>query len=124
MAHAARRSDCGRVARMVLTMAMPWGWTCRIVLTAAGAVGVVTVAGCESSDDGASSIPPDQVTALLAEISPAARALLAAGLCPDKHRLIPRRPPKLSVSGLTPPNESRKPETPCDPIDLLPTAAP
>lgn len=51
-------------------------------------------------------------------------ALLAAGLCPDKHRIIPRRPPKLGVSGLTPPNESRKPETPCDPIDPLPTASP
>ena len=51
-------------------------------------------------------------------------ALLAAGLCPDKHRLVPRRPPKLGVSGLTPPNESRKPEMPCDPIDPLPTAAP
>ena len=51
-------------------------------------------------------------------------ALLAAGLCPDRHRLVPRRPPKLGASGLTPRNESRKPEIPCDLIDLLPTAAP
>jgi hypothetical protein len=51
-------------------------------------------------------------------------ALLAAGLCPDKHRLIPRRPPKLSASGLTPRNESRKPEMPCDPTDPLPTTSP
>jgi hypothetical protein len=51
-------------------------------------------------------------------------ALLAAGLCTDEHRLIPRRPPKLSVSGLTSPDESRKPEMPCDPIDPPPTAAP
>jgi len=49
-------------------------------------------------------------------------ALLAAGLCPDKHRLIPRRPPKPSVDGLTPPNESRKPEMPCDLVDSLPPA--
>jgi hypothetical protein len=45
-------------------MAMPWGWTRRTVLTAAGAAGVVAVAGCENSDDGVSSIPPDQVAAL------------------------------------------------------------
>ena len=51
-------------------------------------------------------------------------ALLAAGLCPDKHRLVPRRPPKRGVSGLMPPDESRKPELPCDPIDPLPTAVP
>ena len=51
-------------------------------------------------------------------------ALLAAGLCPDEHRLIPRRTPKISVSGLTPPNEGRKPEMPCDPSDSPPTAAP
>jgi hypothetical protein len=51
-------------------------------------------------------------------------ALLAAGLCPDEHRLVPRRPPKRGVSGLMPPDESRKPEMPCDPIDPLPTAAP
>jgi hypothetical protein len=48
-------------------------------------------------------------------------ALLAAGLCPDKHRVVPRRPPRRGVSGLTPPEEGRKPETPCDPI---PAAAP
>jgi hypothetical protein len=51
-------------------------------------------------------------------------ALLAAGLCPEKHRLIPRRPPKPGVGGLMPPTESLKPETPCDPIDRLPPAAP
>jgi hypothetical protein len=51
-------------------------------------------------------------------------ALLAAGLCPDQHRLLPRHPPKRGVSGLIPPDESRKPEMPCDPIDPLPTAAP
>jgi hypothetical protein len=51
-------------------------------------------------------------------------ALLAAGLCPDKHRLIPRRPTKPGLSGLTPPNESRKPGPPCDPVDPLQTAAP
>ena len=51
-------------------------------------------------------------------------ALLAAGLCPDNYRLIPRRPPKPVASGLMPPNESRKPEPPCDPVDPLPTAAP
>ncbi|MBN9519277.1 hypothetical protein J0H58_12265 [bacterium] len=49
-------------------------------------------------------------------------ALLAAGFCPEKHRLIPRRPPKPSVGGLMPPTESRKPEAPCDPIDPLPPA--
>jgi hypothetical protein len=49
-------------------------------------------------------------------------ALFAAGLCPDKHRLIPRRPPKPSMGGLMMPNESRKPEAPCDPIDPLPPA--
>jgi hypothetical protein len=51
-------------------------------------------------------------------------ALLAAGLCPDQHRLVPRHPPKRGVSGLIPPDESRKPEMQCDPIDPLPTAAP
>jgi hypothetical protein len=51
-------------------------------------------------------------------------ALLAAGLCPDKHRLAPRHPPKRGASGLMPPDESRKPELPCDPIDPLPTAVP
>jgi hypothetical protein len=51
-------------------------------------------------------------------------ALLAAGLCPDDHRVVPRRPPKLGMSGLTPSDEGRKPEAPCDPTDPLPTAAP
>jgi hypothetical protein len=51
-------------------------------------------------------------------------ALLAAGLCPDKPRLIRRCPPKLVASDLTPPNESRRPGAPCDPVDPLPTAAP
>jgi hypothetical protein len=48
---------------MVLTMAMPWGCTRRTVLTAAGAAGLVAVAGCES-DDGASAIPPDEAANL------------------------------------------------------------
>ncbi len=48
---------------MVLTMAMPWGWTRRTVLTAAGAAGVVAVAGC-SSDDGSSAIPAAAAAAL------------------------------------------------------------
>ncbi len=51
-------------------------------------------------------------------------ALLAAGLCPDNHQRVSRRPPNLGVSGLTPSIESRKPERRCDPIDPLPTAAP
>ncbi len=51
-------------------------------------------------------------------------ALLAAGLCPDKQRLVPRPPPKRGLSGLMPPDESRRPEMPCDPIDPLPPAAP
>lgn len=46
-------------------------------------------------------------------------ALLAAGLCPDKHRRIPRRPSKLS--GI-PRNESREPGTACDSIDSRETA--
>lgn len=51
-------------------------------------------------------------------------ALLAAGLRPDDHRLIPRRPPTPVAGGLTPPNESRMPEPPRDPVDPLPAAAP
>jgi hypothetical protein len=49
---------------MVLTVAMPWGWTRRTVLTAAGSAGVVAVAGCDINADEPSAIPAASAEAL------------------------------------------------------------
>ncbi|WP_239160377.1 hypothetical protein [Virgisporangium ochraceum] len=49
---------------MVLTVAMPWGWTRRTVLAAAGSAGVVVAAGCDLNGAEPSAVPEAAAAAL------------------------------------------------------------